>query len=70
MHLELTDGEAVALTEELHDIVESSRYPFPPRIRALRAILGKLKPEPGREPLPPPRVYAPPRFIRGRRRRA
>ena len=25
----------------------------------LRAILAKLKPEPAREPLPPPKVYAP-----------
>jgi hypothetical protein len=33
------------------------------------AILAKLRPEPVREPLPPPKVYAPPRFTRGRRRR-
>jgi hypothetical protein len=61
MHLELTDEETAALTQELHDIVENDRYPFSPRIRTLRAILGKLRPEPVREPLPPLKVYAPPR---------
>jgi hypothetical protein len=30
------------------------------RIRLLRGILAKLRPEPVREPLPPPKVYAPP----------
>ena len=49
------------LAQELHDIVENDRYPFAARIRTLRAILGKLKPEPIREPLPPQMVYAPPR---------
>jgi hypothetical protein len=73
-HLDLTDDEAVALTRELHDIVENDRYPFSPRIRTLRGIVAKLRPEPVREglsfaqasipegstqPLPPPKVYAP-----------
>jgi len=31
-HLDLTDDEAAALTQELHDIVENDRYPFSPRI--------------------------------------
>jgi hypothetical protein len=44
MHLDLSDDEAAALIRELHDIVESDRTPSPPRIRTLRAILGKLKP--------------------------
>jgi hypothetical protein len=69
MNIDLSDEEAAALIRELHDIIESDRYPFSPRIRTLRAILAKLRPEPVREPLPPPKVYAPPRFIRGRRRR-
>jgi hypothetical protein len=69
MHLDLTDEEAAALTHELHGTGESDRYPFSPRIRTLRAILSKLRPEPVREPVPPPKVYAPPRFVRGRRRR-
>jgi hypothetical protein len=59
---------SAALTQELHDIVESDRYPFWPRIRTLRAILAK--PEPVCEPLPPPKVYAPPRATAARRRRA
>jgi hypothetical protein len=69
MRLDLTDDEAAALIRELHDIIESDKYPFSPRIRVLRAILAKLKPEPAREPLPP-KVYAPPRATLARRRRA
>jgi hypothetical protein len=68
MHLDLSDEEAAALTQELHDIVESNRYPFSPRIRTLRGILNKLRPEPAREPPPPPKVYAPPPKGRSRRR--
>jgi hypothetical protein len=67
-HLDLTDDEAAALTQELHDIVESDRYPFSPRIRTLRGVLAKLRPEPVREPLPPPKVYEPPSRGRYRRR--
>jgi hypothetical protein len=59
MNLDLSDEEAAALIQELHDIVENAPYPFSPRIRALKAILAKLRPEPIREPLPPPKVYAP-----------
>jgi len=59
-HLDLTDDEAAALTQELHDIVENDRYPFSPRVQTLRAILHKLRPEPVRKPLPPQKVYAPP----------
>jgi hypothetical protein len=70
MHLDQTDEEAAALTQELHDIVENDRYPFSPRIRTLRAILAKLRPEPVRGPLPPPKVYAPLRVVLSRRRRA
>jgi hypothetical protein len=70
MHLDLTDEEAAALTQELHDIVENDRYPFSHRIRTLRGILAKLRPEPVREPLPPPKVYPRPRAVSARRRRA
>jgi hypothetical protein len=66
-HLDLTDDEAAALINELADITGNDRYPFSSRIRTLRAFLAKLKPEPVREPAPPPRVCAPPRA--GRRRR-
>jgi hypothetical protein len=56
------------LTQELHEIVENDRYPFSLRIRTLRGILAKLRPEPVRKPLPPPKVYAAPRAALGRRR--
>jgi hypothetical protein len=69
MGLDLSDEEAAALTQELHHIVENDRYRFSPRIRRLRAILAKLRPEPAREPLPPPKLYAPPRAVATRRRR-
>jgi hypothetical protein len=69
-HLDLSDEEAAALIKELADITGNDRYPFSARIQTLRAILAKLKPEPVREPLPPPKVYAPPRATAGRRRRA
>jgi hypothetical protein len=44
------------------------RYPLSPRIQTLKAILGKIRPEPIREPLPPPKVYAPPRAAAAKRR--
>jgi hypothetical protein len=69
MTLELTEEETAALTKELHDIVEKDRYPFSPRIRTLRGILAKLRPEPIRKPLPPPTVYAPRANLARRRRR-
>jgi hypothetical protein len=69
MHLDLSDDETGALIRELHGIVEGDRYPFSPRIRTLRKILGKLRPEAARKPLPLPKVYAPPRAIARKRRR-
>jgi hypothetical protein len=69
MHLDLTDEETAAPIQELHKIVENDRYPFSPRIRTLRAILAKFRREPVREPLPPPKVYAPPLAVAARRRR-
>jgi hypothetical protein len=68
MNLDLSDEETAALTRELHEIVERDRYPLSPRIRTLRAILAKLRPEPVREPLPPRKVYAPPSKGRYKRR--
>jgi hypothetical protein len=64
-HLDLTDDEAAALIQELHDIVENDRSP---RVETLRAILAKLRPEPVRKPLPPLKVYAPPSKGRYKRR--
>jgi hypothetical protein len=66
-HLDLTNEEAAALIKELPDIRGNDRYPFSSRIQTLRAILAKLRPEPAREPSPPPKVYAPPRAARKRR---
>jgi hypothetical protein len=69
-HLDLSDEEAAALIKELADITGNDRYPFSARIQTLRAILAKLKAEPAREPLPRPKVYAPPRAAAARRRKA
>jgi hypothetical protein len=66
--LDLSDEEAAALIKELADITGNDRYPFSARIQTLRAILAKLRPEPIREPSPPPKVYAPPRAAAARRR--
>jgi hypothetical protein len=66
MNLDLSEDQAAALIKALHDIIESDRYPLSPRIQKLRAILAKLRPEPVCEPLPPPKVYAPPRATASR----
>ena len=39
------------------------------RIRMLREILNKIRPEPIREPLPPRRYYEPPKAVMRRRKR-
>jgi hypothetical protein len=70
MKLDLSDEQAAALTKELDGIIDKDRYPFSPRIRTLKAILAMLRPEPVREPLPPPKHYAPPRAVLAKRRRA
>jgi hypothetical protein len=49
MTLDLTDEETAALLRELDD-----RYFMSPRIKTLRAIRAKIRPEPMREPLSPP----------------
>jgi hypothetical protein len=67
-HLDLSDDEAAALVALLTRTIDGDRYPLSPRVRALKAILAKLGPEPVREPLPPPKVYAPPRATTARRR--
>jgi hypothetical protein len=57
MNLELTDEETELLARELCDLIDADRYFLSPRIRILSEILNKIKPEPEREPLPPPRHY-------------
>jgi hypothetical protein len=70
MNLELSDDEAAALAQHLKRAIDGDRYPLFPRLAPLTAILAKLRPEPIREPLPPPpRVYAPPRSTAAERRR-
>jgi hypothetical protein len=67
-NLELTEVQKEALIRELSQIVQNDRYPFGPRIVALKEILGMPRPEPERPPLPPRRYYEPPRGGRYRRR--
>ena len=61
MNLDLTDAEAEALVQELSGTINYARDPLARRIQTLRAIFQKLRPEPVREPLPPPKHYEPPR---------
>jgi hypothetical protein len=68
MMLDLTDEETDALARMLSRTIDDDRYPLSPRVRTLSGILAKLKPEPVREPLPPPKVYAPPSKGRYKRR--
>jgi hypothetical protein len=69
MTLDLTDDEAAALLRELNGIIDGDRYFLSDRIKTLKAIRAKIRPEPPHEPLPPPpRRYTPPRATRGRRR--
>jgi hypothetical protein len=68
MNLDLTDEEAAAFIRELRGITDNDRYQFSQRIRTLKAILAKLRPEPKRESSPPLKQYEPPRAGRSRRR--
>jgi hypothetical protein len=60
MPLELNDEENEALVWLLTKAIDDDRYPLSSRIGVLKEILGKLRPEPVREPLPPRRHYEPP----------
>ena len=71
MNLDLTDEEATALLRELDGLIDGDRYFMSQRIKALKAIRTKIRPEPVREPLPPPsKQYAPPRAMAKQRRGA
>ena len=71
MNLDLTDDEAAALLRELDGLIDGERYFMSQRITTLRAIRAKIRPEPVREPLPPPpKQYAPPRATVKQRRQA
>jgi hypothetical protein len=60
MNLALNDVQTEVLIRELSQIIQNDRYPLSPRIVALKEILGQLRPEPEREPLPPRQHYEPP----------
>jgi hypothetical protein len=59
MNLDLSDDEAAALAALLTRTIEDDPYPLSPRLRPLKSIVAKLRPEPIHEPLPPPKVYEP-----------
>jgi hypothetical protein len=70
MNLDPTDEETEALLKELNDLIDGDRYQFSARVRMLKGIRNKIRPEPLRAPLPPPpRQYAPPRATAAKRRR-
>jgi hypothetical protein len=50
MNVDLSEEESAALIRELADFIGNDRYPFSTRIRSLKAILAKLRPEPVQEP--------------------
>jgi hypothetical protein len=71
MTLDLTDHEAALLLKELNGIVDGDRYFLSDRIKTLKAIRAKIRPERAREaPAPPPKPYAPPRASAAKRRGA
>jgi hypothetical protein len=69
MNLDLTEDEVSALVNLLTRTIDGDRYPLSPRVRTLKAILAKLRPEPVRERLPAPKIYAPPKATAAQRRR-
>ena len=68
MTLDLTEEETGALAKLLSRTIDDDRYPLSPRVQTLKAILAKIRPEPPREPLPTPKVYANPGATAARRR--
>jgi hypothetical protein len=63
-------SEAHRFLKELNGLIDGDRYFLSDRIRTLKAIRAKIRPEPEREPPPaPPKHYAPPRASAARRRR-
>jgi hypothetical protein len=67
MQLELTDEETQALARLVRNAIDGDRFPLSARVQTWEGILAKIRPEPVREPSPPPKHYEPPRV--GRRRR-
>ena len=69
MNLDLTYGETTALLRELGGLIDGDRYFLSSRIKTLRAIRAKIRPEPVREPFTTPQGYEPPRATARQRRR-
>jgi hypothetical protein len=71
MNLDLTNEETAVLLRELNGLIDGGdRYFLSPRIKTLKAIRAKIRPEPIRPPLPPPpKRYEPPRATARQRRR-
>ena len=71
MNLDLTDEETAALLRELDGLIDGDRYFMSRRTKTLKAIRAKIRPEPVREPLPPPpKKYAPARATARQRLRS
>jgi len=68
MKIDLADDETEALVRLLRRTIDDDHYPLSPRIQTLKAIVGKIRPEPVREPSPPLKHYDPPRVGTRRRR--
>ena len=69
MNLDLTDEETAALLKELNGLIDGDRYFLSPRVKTLKAIRAKIRPEPVCPPLPPPpKCYEPPRATARQRR--
>jgi hypothetical protein len=66
--LALTEAEKQALIGLLQRAIYEARFLYSPQLDPLKAILAKLVSPPVREPLPAPKVYAPPRAKPGQRR--
>ena len=63
-------GEVNLVVGRKDGLIDGDRYFLSPRIKTLRAIRAKIRPEPVREPLPPPpKRYEPPRGTARQRRR-
>jgi hypothetical protein len=62
MTRDLIDHEAALLLKELNGLIDGDRYFLSGRVKTLKAIRAKIRPEPERKPLlPPPKPYATPR---------
>jgi hypothetical protein len=68
VHTNPRQRTAASSLRELDGIIANDPLSLSPRITTLRVFRNKLRPEPAREPLPPPKLYAPPRAIAARSR--